>query len=102
MNIENLLENIKNAKSFSVDMCKNTITLELEVPGVQFNCNWSKQKLIEVIKENTLNVSCNNVSMKDANKNQVQLPIYEYVLLKTDGYDIMSLGYHRIAKNGEI
>ena len=39
MNIENLLENIKNAKSFSVDMCKNTITLELEVPGVQFNCN---------------------------------------------------------------
>ena len=102
MNIENLLENIKNAKSFSVDMCKNTITLELGVPGVQFNCNWSKQKLIEVIKENTLNASCNNVSMKDANKNQVQLPIYEYVLLKTDGYDIMSLGYHRIAKNGEI
>ena len=102
MNIENLLENIKNAKSFSVDMCKNTITLELEVPGVQFNCNWSKQKLIEVIKENTLNAICNNVSMKDANKNQVQLPIYEYVLLKTDGYDIMSLGYHRIAKNGEI
>lgn len=102
MNIENLLENIKDAKSFSVDMCKNTITLELEVPGVQFNCNWSKQKLIEVIKENTLNASCNNVSMKDANKNQVQLPIYEYVLLKTDGYDIMSLGYHRIAKNGEI
>lgn len=102
MNIGNLLENIKNAKSFSVDMCKNTITLELEVPGVQFNCNWSKQKLIEVIKENTLNASCNNVSMKDANKNQVQLPIYEYVLLKTDGYDIMSLGYHRIAKNGEI
>ena len=102
MNIGNLLENIKNAKSFSVDMCKNTITLELEVPGVQFNCNWSKQKLIEVIKENTLNVICNNVSMKDANKNQVQLPIYEYVLLKTDGYDIMSLGYHRIDKNGEI
>ena len=58
--------------------------------------------MIEVIKENTLNASCNNVSMKDANKNQVQLPIYEYVLLKTDGYDIMSLGYHRIAKNGEI
>jgi hypothetical protein len=94
MNIENLLENIKNAKSFSVDMCKNTITLELEVPGVQFNCNWSKQKLIEVIKENTLNASCNNVSMKDANKNQVQLPIYEYVLLKTDGYDVVDCILH--------
>lgn len=102
MNIENLLENIKNSKSFSVDMCKNTITLELEVPGVQFNCNWTKQKLIEVIKENTLNASCNNASMKDENKQSISLPIYEYVLLKTDNYDIMSLGYHRIAKDGEI
>lgn len=105
MNIENLIENIKNAKSFSVDMCKNTITLdniEYSCIGVQFNCNWQEQKILKVIKVDTLNAECNNISMKDFNKNSVKLPIYEYVLLKTNEYDVMSVSYYRVPKNGEI
>lgn len=105
MNIETLIENIKSAKSFSVDMCKNTITLDsvvFSIPNVQFNCNWSEQKIVEIIGFKRLNASCNNISMKDENKKSISLPIYESLLLKSDIHNIMSLSYYRIAKDGEI
>lgn len=104
MNHENLVQNIKKAKSFSVNMFKNTITLddvEYTVPNVQFNCNWSKQNVIEILQDFVLNSSCDLVKMKVEN-GVLQLPIKESILLKTDNHDIMSVGFYRVALEGEI
>lgn len=104
MNHENLTQHIKASKTIAVNMCKNTITLdgiEHSVPNVQFNCNWVEQNNIELIRERVLNSSCDLVKMK-TDDGSLSLPIKESILFKTNLHEIMSVGFYRIALDGEI
>lgn len=101
---ENIIDLIQNAKTISVNMHKNTIILddvEMTFDNVQFNCNWGKQTIKEILHCNKLNATCDNISMK-TDSGKLNLPIKEYLLLKTDKHNIMSVGFYRAANENEI
>lgn len=92
-NVERL---ILQAKTFSVDMQNNYIVLDgikVETPNIKFSCNWSEQEIIEVLEKHTLLADHHNANIT-ANGNRVQLPIYHYMLLRTNKHDIMSIGWY--------
>lgn len=95
-----ILDLLQPNSSFSVDMVKNSLTIDGAVINtdfpLSFNCNWSNETVIKVLERKILNADVHNVSYKDPNdkSKKVDLPIYESVLLKTENYDIISVGYY--------
>lgn len=93
----NLVNQIKNAKSISVDMFNNKLTLDgttIQTPKISFSCNWCDQEILDIIDVIHLNADHHNISIKDTEKGKVNLPLYTAVLIKTNLHDCVSIGYY--------
>lgn len=94
--MNNLNEMIKNAKTFSINMQNNLIYLDdilINTNNIKFSCNWSKQNIVKIIDEKVLNADHHNTNITIDGK-RIDLPLYNYILLSTKEYNLISIGWY--------
>lgn len=90
-------ELLKPGTHISINMFANTLTVDGALvefdKSILFNCNWSDETILEILEHKSLYAECHNVSSK-SKTDKVSLNIYEYVLIKTENNECISVGFY--------